>query len=416
MRFACLVPVLWCSLLLAGSPDNETNVNTRYTVESVELAGDNSADTADISKGLRRELTRLVGEKLNPAALDDLAKRIRGELHVRAVTHRVLRGRNPEQVRVVFDVRGRPAKFEASVPKLLYLSQGGFSGALEGTATVGSQALTFGVVNDGDDLAERYAGILARYEDKSVFSDRVRFRFQFESYREQWNPATATALDGPGAADLAGGMYGTRMNLEPVATVLLARPLTLSVGASFERLQSFPAARTESANAMVTTLRYHRRLEGSDANQQEWDAGYSLRAATSLLGSDFAYARHQGDVRYVYSWGRSEIVDDLTAGLITGRAPLFEQFVLGNSSMLRGWNKFELDPLGGNRMVYNSVEYRYRLLKVFYDSGAIWDERQAAVLRHSVGVGIQQNGLFVAMAFPVKEGHIEPVFMVGMNY
>ena len=414
MRFAWLVSILSCGLLLAGSPASETNVNARYTVESVELAGDNPADTAEISKGLRSEITRLVGEKLNPAALDDLARRIRRELHVRAVTHRVLRGQKAGHVRVVFDVRGRPAKFEASVPKLLYRSPGGFTGALAGTATVGSQALTFGVVSDGDELVERYSGVFARYEDRRLASDRVRFRFEFESYHEQWSHATTGAP--LVAAEPAPDFYGTRIHLEPVATVLLARPLTLSLGASFERLQSLPAARSESANAMVTTLRYHRRLEGSDANQQEWDAGYSLRAATTLLGSDFAYARHQGDVRYVYSWGRSEILDDLTTGLITGRAPLFERFVLGNGSLLRGWNKFDLDPLGGNRMVHNSLEYRYRLLKVFYDSGAIWDQGQTAVLRHSVGVGVQRNGLFAALAFPVREGHIEPVFMVGMNY
>jgi outer membrane protein assembly factor BamA len=167
---------------------------------------------------------------------------------------------------------------------------------------------------------------------------------------------------------------------------------------------------------MVTTLRYHRRVEGSDANQQEWDAGYSLRAATNLLGGDFAYSRHQGDVAYVYSWGRSQILDNLTAGVIDGRAPLFERFILGNSTFLRGWNRFELDPLGGSRVVANTVEYRYRLLDVFYDNGAIWDQGQAAVLRHSLGVGVRQNGLYAALAFPIREGHIEPVFMVGMNY
>ncbi|HLY19153.1 MAG TPA: BamA/TamA family outer membrane protein [Bryobacteraceae bacterium] len=417
MRFVWLAAVLWSSLLLAGSPEQDLNVNTRYTVESVELAGDN----AGISTGLRGELTRLVGEKLNPAALDDLAKRIRHELHVRAVTHRLLRGQTPEHVRVVFDVRGTPAKFEASVPKLVYLSDGGLSGVVEGTATVGSHAFTFGVVSDGDDLAERYSGILARYEDKRLAGDRVRFRLDFESYREQWNPATVNALNQPGAASDTSGLYRTRQNIEPLVTFVLTRgapgTLNLTVGASLESFQpQFPAARTESANAMVTTLGYHRRLEGSNANQQEVDAGYSLRAATSSLGSDFAYARHQADFQYAYIWGRSQIVDAVTAGEITGRAPLFERFMLGNSTMLRGWNRFDLDPLGGDRVMHNSLEYRYRIFDVFYDSGAIWDQGQTAVLRHSLGVGVRQNGLYAALAFPIKEGHIEPVFMVGMNY
>jgi hypothetical protein len=417
MRFFWLASILGSGLLLAGTPEQDMNVNTRYTVESVELAGDNPG----ISTGLRGELTRLVGAKLNPAALDDLATRIRRELHVRAVTHRLLRGQMPEHVRVVFDVRGTPAKFEASVPKLVYRSNGGFSGLAEGTATVGWQAFTLGGVSDSDDLAERYTGIVARYEDKRLVGDRVRFRVDFESYHEQWNQATANVLDQPGAESDTSGIYRTRQNIEPLVTFQLLRGapgvMNLTVGTSFERFQTqFPAARTESANAMVTTLRYHRRVEGSNANQQEWGAGYSLRAATNLLGSDFGYARHQGDAQYVYSWGRSRIQDDLTAGAIAGQAPLFERFILGNSTTLRGWNRFELDPLGGNRMVANTLEYRYRLLDVFYDSGAVWDQGQTAVLRHSMGVGVRQNGTYAALAFPIREGHIEPVFMVGMNY
>jgi len=415
---AGVLSIICCSVLLAGSPEQDLNVNTRYTVESVDIAGDGPSG---ISTGLRSELSRLVGSKLNPAALDDLAVRIRRELHVRAVTHRLLRGQTPEHVRVIFDIRGTPAKFVASVPKLVYRTEGGFSGLVEGTASIGWQALTVGAVSDGDNLAERYTGIVASYEDKRLESDRIRFRLDFESYQDEWSQATVNALDQAGAASGTSGIYRNRENIQPVLTFLLAKgspgDVNLSVGASFERFQpEFPAARMESANAMVTTLRYHRRVEGSSANQQEWDAGYSLRAATNLLGSDFAYMRHLSDVQYVISWGRSQVYDDLTAGAITGQAPLFERFILGNSTMLRGWNFSEIDPLGGDRLVHNTVEYRYRLFDVFYDSGAIWDQGQPAVLRHSLGIGIRQNNTYAALAFPIREGHIEPVFMVGMNY
>ena len=44
--------------------------------------------------------------------------------------------------------------------------------------------------------------------------------------------------------------------------------------------------------------------------------------------------------------------------------------------MLRGWNKYDLDPLGGSRVVYNSLDYRYGMFDVFYDTGAIWDPGQ----------------------------------------
>jgi hypothetical protein len=302
---------------------------------------------------------------------------------------------------------------------------------VEGTATVQHNGFTLGLVSDGDELLERYSGIVARYENTRLGTDRVRLRVAFESYHELWNgsttdrlqptqagPATGQETPGPLSAGLTdtSGTYRTRQNFEPEVTFVLAKPLTLSVGTSFQRFQEqFPAAQTESANAVITTLRYHRRLEDSD-NQHDLDADYSLRAATRLLGTDFAYARHRWEFRYMLTRGKSVMIDDFSSGMIVGRAPLFERFVLGNSSTLRGWNKYDLDPVGGNRMVHNSVEYRYGIFQVFYDSGAIWDDGGSAVLRHSAGVGLRQGLFSLALAFPIREGHIDPILMVGMNY
>jgi outer membrane protein assembly factor BamA len=246
----------------------------------------------------------------------------------------------------------------------------------------------------------------------------VRLRFQVESYHDQWSPHTVDQLAPQGNIGLTdvSGIYRNRQNIEPELTFVLAKPLTLSVGASFQSFQEqYPAAETESANALTTTLRYHRRLEGSD-NQHDLDAGYNLRAATKILGSDFAYGRHRLEFRYMLTRGKGVLLDDFSTGMLTGKAPLFERFVLGNSSTLRGWNKYELDPIGGNRMVHNSVEYRYGVFQVFYDSGAIWDSGDAAVVRHSVGIGLRQSLFSLAVAFPIREGHIDPIFMVGMNY
>ncbi|HWB99549.1 MAG TPA: BamA/TamA family outer membrane protein [Bryobacteraceae bacterium] len=416
MKFAWLGCLLGGGLLFAGNQPPELNVNSRYTVESVELSGDSETR---ISTGLRQEIRDLVGSNLNPSALDEIAKQIRHELHVRSVTHRVLRGTQPQHVKVVFDVRGRSAKFDVSVPNFLYHSNQGWSGLVEGTATIADSAFTFGLVSDGNELVERYTGLRARYENKKLGTSRLRFRFQFESYHEQWNSATREGVDQvfrDPSPDVA-GIYRTRQNFEPVATIVLAKPLTLSVGAGFQRFESqVPAARTESSNALITTLRYHRVLEDSGANQHDLDAGYSLRAATKALNSDYAYVRQHWEVRYVLTRGPHMFLEDLTAGLITGQAPLFERFVLGNSSTLRGWNKFDLDPLGGSRVVHNTVQYRYRMVEVFYDSGAIWDRNLAVAPKHSIGVGVQKGGFTLAVAVPVKEGHIEPVFMVGMNY
>jgi hypothetical protein len=422
MKYAwlgCLL--LFRSLLSAGNQDSEFNVNTRYTVETVVVSGEGwSTDLAadhdregKLSSGLRKDVSALIGEKLNPTVLDEVGRRLRKEFHARTVEHRVMRGKSPDYVQVVFDVKLRPTRFDVSVPKFLYSSNSGWNGEVDGTTTIGHHGFTFGAVSDADELTERYTGMVARYENNHLGTDRVRFRFAFEDYHEQWNQATRDSAALPNDTS---GVYRNRRNFEPEVTFVLAKPLTLSIGTSFQSFEEqFPAAQTESANALISTLRYHRRLEGSD-NQHDLDAGYNLHAATRILNSDFVYARHRWEFRYMLTRGRNVVIDDLSAGMISGRAPLFERFSLGNSSTLRGWNKYELDPLGGNRMVHNSVEYRYGAFQIFYDSGAVWDRGDTAVLRHAAGVGVRQGVFSLAVAFPLREGHIDPVFMVGMNY
>ncbi len=425
MKYAWLGSLLLGSLLFAGTQDSEfnINVNTRYTVENVVISGDGwssdlAADdqTEKISSGLRKEIAAMIGSKLNPSTLEDLAKRLRKELRAHTVEHHVLRGKTPEYVQVVYEVKLSPTRFDLSVPKFLYSSRQNWSGAVEGTATIRHNGFTLGLVSDNDELSERYTGVVARYENEKLGSDRVRLRFQTETYHEQWNSATVAAARTEHPADSTFNLYRSRQTFEPEVSFVLSKPLTLSVGASFTNLQNeFPAAPGLASNALITTLRYHRRLE-DEAYQHDLDAGYNLRAATKVLGADFAYARHRLQFRYMLTHGKTVVIDDLTAGSIYGQAPLFDRFVLGNSSTLRGWNKYDLDPLGGNRMVHNSVEYRYGVFQVFYDSGAIWDRNETAVVRHSAGVGLRQGIFSLAVAFPVKEGRIDPIFMLGMNY
>jgi len=422
MKYAWLGCLLAAGSVLAGPQDSETNVNTRYTVETVSVSGNGlrgdlvANHDQKISFGLRREIAALVGEKLNPGRLDELAKRLRKELHARAVEHRVLRGKTPEYVQVVFDVRIAPTRFDVSVPKFLYQGKQGWSGAVEGTATVGNNGFTLGLVSDGDELAERYAGMTARYEDAHLGSDRVHLTFEFDNYHEQWNGASAAAAATQGAPAL----YRTRENFQPMISFAVSRPLTLSFGTSFERFEDeTPVAGapvgTHAANAVLASARYHQDWEGPEF-QQDVNAQYDLREGMRALASDFTYGRHRWQLRYALTHGRHVVTDDLTTGIITGQAPIYERFVLGNSTTLRGWNKYDLDPLGGNRMVHNSVEYHYGVFQLFYDTGAIWDRGENVIARNSVGIGLRQGGFSMAVAFHLRDGRTEPIFMVGMNY
>ena len=287
---------------------------------------------------------------------------------------------------------------------------------MEGTATSHQNGLTFGLISDGDELVERYSGLEARYENQHLGTDRARLAFEFDSFHEQWNSATLASLASGAASEGESDLYRTRQNFQPMVTLVVARPLTVSFGASFERLEEEgPVVRNEGADAFLAGAGFHQQLEGAEY-QHSFNGAYDLRMGTRLLGSDFVYARHHWRFRYTLTHGKHLLMDEATAGLLTGQAPLYERFAMGNSTSLRGWNKDDIDPLGGNRMVHNSVEYRYGLFQVFYDTGAIWDNGQTAVARNSAGAGLRQGTFSLAMAFPLREGRCVPVFMVGMNY
>jgi hypothetical protein len=437
MRFPAvtfvLIPVLAAVTLLgqsitpvSASADEERNfdlnVNSRYTIESINFVDQRQYK---LSTSALEEIRHLVGAKVSTEALDRLAVRIRGELRAHDVTFKLARGAQAESVRVLIQVDRAGGSFDASVPTLSYNSAVGFTGTGQLSSTIGPNAFTFRILRDSDTLIERFSGVQAKYERVAFGNDRIRFGFEIDGYQDQYSPSTLAALDSASRpVSLGAGAYGSRLNYEPSATFLLAAPLTLTVGLSFEQLNSLPtAARSESANAVINTLRYHRRWVDSGDSTQELDAGYSLRAATTLLGTDLAYTRHVAHLKYNYSSRTQSVEVTMMAGAIYGQAPLFERFALGDSTLLRGWNKYDLDPLGGNRLAYGSVTYGYHIMRVFYDTGSVWDQGKSPEAKESAGVGVssglgvlEKGAFLVALAFPLGQGHVTPVVIAGMNF
>ena len=109
--------------------------------------------------------------------------------------------------------------------------------------------------------------------------------------------------------------------------------------------------------------------------------------------------RYFGQGSYRFDSGRHHVQATGMAGGITGQAPLFERFTLGDSSTLRGWDKYEIAPAGGDRVVHSSVEYRYTGVALFLDVGSVWDantERHVRVvdrLRIPRGAGVLHRRL-----------------------
>jgi hypothetical protein len=400
----------------------ESNVNQQYLIESVSISGVEVTrfHDAKMSSNLRRRLAALVGAPCDMSAIGDLAGKLRTTLHLQDVKQHLLRGSAPSRVRVDFEVVRKDYAFDLSVPRFLYNSSQGWTTELNASARYRAQSVTVGLGSNGDDLTERFTGFSTRYESAHIFSDRIRFGIGIEGYHDLWNPATQVAV----SASNGLALYRTRQNIAPALTFVLSRTLSVSVGASFERMEmETPSAAgndmSMSANAATAEVNFGYTDEGEDSLQR-WDGRYGLRVATHQLGSDYVYSRHNLSLRYEWHAGRHVVTDRMMAGAIIGQAPLFERFVLGNSSTLQGWDHYTIDPLGGNRMAHDAVSYGYHLQQgtpeVFYDTGIIGNGAKLGTLRHSLGIGFRQGIFNIATAFPLCQGRFAAVFMAGMNY
>jgi hypothetical protein len=398
----------------------ETNVNQQYLIESVSLSGIELDSVAKIPVSLRSRLEALVGQKCDMATLADLSAEIRRELHFRTVSEHLIKGSAPDRVKVDFDAVGRDLSFDVSVPRVLYTSDQKVTGELDGTFGFHQNHLTFGVVSNGDELIERFTGMTARFDSAPLGTRKLHATVIFEDYHEEWNVATQDA-----AANTNLDLYHSRWNVAPQLTFVVAEPLTVSVGASFEQMEMgtpvglATSGASRSANAATLLIHYGRKIENGPIPQRV-EARYSLRVATRALGSTYAYARHMISFKYEAKVGRHTATSQVTAGAISGDAPLFERFALGTSSALTGWNRFQLDPLGGTRVVHNELTYGYKIgegtIFGFYDTGALWQPGQQTLLRHSAGVGYKQGIFVLTTAFPIRNGRVEPVFLAGLNY
>lgn len=397
---------------ISRNADPAENVNSRYTVESVEVLG---VPKTRLSRTVREKIDKLVGTKYDTLALSGLVWKIREEVRAKHINVRVGRGLKPEHLAVRLEVEGRRDKsFDVTAPKFGYHSRQGLSGSVEGVINAGSYLrLAGGYTNDGDLLLERMQGFHGRAEVRLPNARiPVALKFRYASLNQTWDPALAGL----------GRRYGNREIFEPGATMQLARGLDWTAGVNIQRLSSISsstptmaAPQAEASNAVVNTLRYRRRFEGTGAHHQELEAGYDLRAATKILASDYVYTRHTLTSAFTFVSGRHEVRLAALAGFLNGDAPWYDRYVLGNSQTLRGYNKFSIAPGGANRIAHGSIDYRWRLFQAFYDAGSI--DTYTATALQSAGVGIRKDNMQLAVAFPLRAGgRIDPIFLIGVNF
>ena len=407
---------LFSARAFSWNPSDDTNVNSRYTVESVEISG---ASEARLSRGLREELRRYVGQRFSPEAFARLSGRVRDELKARLVSPKLMKGTEPESVRVVLDVLGRRVNVSTEQSRLAWHTRQGWTGELKLTIEERDrQRLSLGVFSDGDTLTERFSGAKAGYS-RSLFNGRIRPGFSVSTARAQYDTRT---LQAAGMNEL----YRNVDSFQPTVTFIpwhsgYGQELTVEVGLRLQRfaLLSPEANRNVASHALVNSLRY-RRVRGDVENGRLTLNG--LIGLANGFGGDYSFDRQEVRGGAEYHRGGSRLTVDFTGGSLRGNAPFTERFAAGNTLLLRGWNKFEIAPLGGTGLVASSVEYGRSLkgkleASAFVDSGSIWNRGTAAVARTSAGCGLRtRDGFFFYVAFPLRDGRIEPMVMTGATF
>jgi hypothetical protein len=411
------VRVVFLVARISDSADLVSNINSRYTVESIEF---NGIPDDEISGGLRARLQALVGVPLDHDEAERLVEELEAEEPRYRVQRRIVRGIERGSIRVVFefDERGddrRWVPFAPSRSKFVYHSDQGPSGVLDiPMGTSRHRALLGFAIKNDDDLVEEYSGVRFGVESRNLGHERLGARVEISWLRNEWEAETLAALETNASIP---GAYRHRVTIDPSVTVALGPRVWASFGASLSELESLAdATAKQMASAFVASVGY-RQDWGRRRNGHTLDASYEFRSAAAALESDLIYKRHLGKARYRNDHGDGTLIVDVMAGGLTGTAPLFERFTLGDTSTLRGWNKFDLAPAGGDRVFHQSLEYRVHHVGFFLDSGAVWTSgRDEMKLRFAAGVGAHGDNGFVTLGFPLNAGDLGATFMMGVRF
>lgn len=407
---------LFSARAFSWNPSDDTNVNSRYTVESVEITG---ASEARLSKGLREELRRYVGQRFSPEAFARLSGRVRDELKARLVSPKLTKGSAPESVRVVLDVLGRRVNVSSDPSRLAWHTRQGWTGDLLLTIEERDrQRLTLGGFSNGDSATERFTGAKASYS-RSFLHGRIRPAVAVSTAHASYDARTLEAA-GPNE------LYRNADSFQSTVTFVPWRgddrdELAVESGLRYQRLAllSSEPNRNVASRALVNSLRY-RRVRGDVENGRMTVTG--LLGLANGIGGAYSFERQEARGGAEYHRGASRLTVDFIGGALRGEAPFTERFAAGNTQTLRGWNKFEIAPLGGNRLVASSVEYGRSLkgkleASAFVDSGSIWNRGTAPAARVSAGCGLRtRDGFFFYVAFPLREGRVEPLIMTGATF
>jgi outer membrane translocation and assembly module TamA len=264
-----------------------------------------------------------------------------------------------------------------------------------------------------DDLVEEYSGVGFRFQNRNAGSERIGVGIELSRYSQTWREQTVAAV----ALEPELLLYSRRVMVRPTASVALTRQVHVRGGLMATELTPLDADRSSTRiNAAVFGAGLYYRPEGSRHGFRKLDADVEFHQATEALASDLIYRRALGRARFELESDDSRFIADFRAGRITGSAPLFERFALGDTETLRGWNKYDLAPAGSDRMWHQSVEFRYESFAYFVDAGSLWNGGDDRRIRVSTGVGFHHDNAFVTLAFPLNADKVNATMLFGVRF
>lgn len=401
--------------------DRDSNVNARYLVESVELVG---FSEDDLSTEVRAELLGLVGKPLGSDDVQQVEEKLRAELVDHEVRRRVRRGSRSGEIHLTFLVdkleSARWLRFSPLKSKAVYHSDQGWGAFLD--FFLGTRDFRFTpivAIDNNDDLVEEYSGFGLRFESRKLGTERLGASIEWTSFEQDWRDQTLAALAVNPQIPAA---YEDRSTITPLVSFAVTKQISVSGGVSITELEPLPVLSppelavpaSESANAAVFAVGF--RNEWQRAGSHQVAASFGVRAATDALESDFDYTRYFAEGEYEFRWANHTVIAWGMVGGIDGTAPLFERFALGDSRTLRGWDKYDIAPAGGDRMFHTSLEYRFHALAFFLDTGSVWDHDTDARVRVATGLGVHSGPFFMTVGFPLNTDNVRAVFTTGVRF
>ena len=396
-------------------PDRDDNINARYIVEHAEITG---VPDAELTPSLRDALAAVVGKRLDAPEAGRLRERVDRDFSGYDVSRRIRRGSEAGRIRLIYELRKRepPAwlDFESLRSNVVFHSDHGWGSYLDlalGNRNV--RVTPIAAFDNAGDFVEEYSGYGLRVETRKLGTRRLGASFEWTRFESDWEDATLNAL---ASAPAMPPLYETRTTISPLLKFAFTPDLSIAAGVSISELDAIsPAAGSQSANAFVASVDFGRRWDGEAGGRHRFDAAFGMRAGSSELDSDLSYKRYLGHGTYRFTVGRHQVQATGIAGGISGDAPLFERFTLGDSRTLRGWSKFDIAPAGGDRMVYSSLEYRYRGLALFLDTGSVWDRDAERRFRVSSGFGFHAGPAFLTVGFPLNTDNVTAMVALGLR-